>query len=243
MGDANLSAAFSLMATALIIPLLLTWLSSTPVWVDQWPLKGERLEQTCLLVKQQLEAGHIEPSNSPWNMPIFVVSKKSGKWRLIHDLRKINETLQPMGPLHPGVPNPACIPKDWLLLLIDLKECFSIIPLAEKDREHFAFSLSVINNFQPLQRFQWRVLPQGMLNSPTICQHFIHTAIQPVRDQFPNSIICHYMDDILIPHPSQDILAKTVYFHKNSVASAGLVNAPEKYPAFRTLEIFRLYSF
>ena len=51
MGDANLSAAFSLMATALIIPLLLTWLSSTLVWVDQWPLKGERLEQTCLLVK------------------------------------------------------------------------------------------------------------------------------------------------------------------------------------------------
>ena len=38
----------------------LTWLSDTPVWVDQWPLKGERLEQTCLLVKQQLEAGHIE---------------------------------------------------------------------------------------------------------------------------------------------------------------------------------------
>ena len=86
MGDANLSAAFSLMATALIIPLLLTWLSSTPVWVDQWPLKGERLEQTCILVKQQLEAGHIEPSNSPWNTPIFILPKKSGKWRLIHDL-------------------------------------------------------------------------------------------------------------------------------------------------------------
>ena len=57
----------------------LTWLSDTPVWVDQWPLKGERLEQTCLLVKQQLEAGHTEPSNSPWNTPIFVVLKKSGK--------------------------------------------------------------------------------------------------------------------------------------------------------------------
>ena len=79
------------MATALITPLLLTWLSNKPVWVDQWPLKGERLEQTCLLVKQQLEAGHIEPSNSPWNTPIFVVPKKSGKWRLIHDLRKISE--------------------------------------------------------------------------------------------------------------------------------------------------------
>ena len=60
MGDANFSATFSLVATALITPLLLTWLSNTLVGVDQWPLKGERLEQTCLLVKQQLEAGHIE---------------------------------------------------------------------------------------------------------------------------------------------------------------------------------------
>ena len=93
MGDANLFAAFSLVATALITPLPLTWLSNTPVQVDQWPLKGEQLEQTCLLVKQQLEAGHIEPSNSRWNMPLFVVPKKSGKWRLIHDLRKINESL------------------------------------------------------------------------------------------------------------------------------------------------------
>ena len=179
------------MATALITPLLLTWLSNTPLWVDQWPLKGEQLEQTCLLVKQQLEAGHIEPSNSPCNTPIFVVPKKSGKWRLIHDLRKINETLQPMGPLKPGVPNPACIPKDWPLLVIDLKDCFFTIPLAEKDLECFKCSLPVINNSQLLQQFQWRVLPQGMLNSPTICQYFVHTAIQPVRDQFPDSIIYH----------------------------------------------------
>ena len=67
-----------------------------------------------------------------------------------------------------------------------------------------------------------------MLNSPTICQHFVHTAIQPVRDQFPNSIIYHYMDDILIAALSQDILAKTASFLRSSVASAGLVIAPEQ---------------
>ena len=65
-----------------------------------------------------------------------------------------------------------------------------------------------------------------MLNSPTLCQNFVHTTIQPVRD--PNSIIYHYLDDILIAAPSQDILAKTASFLRNSVASAGLVIAPEK---------------
>ena len=73
MGDANLSVAFSLMATALVTPLPLTWLSNMLVWVDQWPLKGERLEQTCLLVKQQLEAGHIE---QPLEYAYFSCSKE-----------------------------------------------------------------------------------------------------------------------------------------------------------------------
>ena len=127
--------------------------SPIPLWVDQWPLKGERLEQTCLLVKQQLQSGHIEPCNCPCNMPIFVVPKTSGKWRLTHDLRKTNESLQPMGPLQLGVPSPACIPKDWPLVVIGLKGCFFTIPLAERDQEHFAFSLRVINNSGSLQRF------------------------------------------------------------------------------------------
>ena len=133
-----------------------------------------------------------------------------------------------MGPLQPGVPNPACSPKDWPLLIIDLKDCFFAIPLAEKDRERFAFSLLVINYSGPLQRFQWKVLPQGMLNSRTFYEHFVHTAILPVKDQFPDSIICHYMDDILIAASSQDILAKTTFFLKSSVASSWLVIASEK---------------
>ena len=32
---------------------------------------------------EQLAAGHIEPSNSPWNTPIFVIKKKSRKWRIV----------------------------------------------------------------------------------------------------------------------------------------------------------------
>ena len=125
VGNENHPPTFLLMPTVQIPPLPLTWLSDTPVWVNQWPLKGKRLEKKpCESVKQQLEARHIEPSSSSWNTPIFVVPKKSGKWKLICDLRKINEILQPMGFLQPGVPNPACLPKDWPLLVIDIKDYF-----------------------------------------------------------------------------------------------------------------------
>jgi hypothetical protein len=56
-----------------------------------------------LLVQEQLEAGHLVESQSPGNTPIFIIKKKSGKWRLLQDLRKVNETMVSMGPLQPGL--------------------------------------------------------------------------------------------------------------------------------------------
>ena len=38
------------------------------------------------LVEEQFQAGHIEESTSPWNTPVFIVYKKSVKWRLLHEL-------------------------------------------------------------------------------------------------------------------------------------------------------------
>ena len=64
----------------------LTWLTSKPVWVDQWPLAREKLIQLQALIEEQFQAGHIEKSISPWNTPVFTVHKKSGKWRLLHEL-------------------------------------------------------------------------------------------------------------------------------------------------------------
>lgn len=89
----------------------LTWLTNEPMWVDQWPMAEKRLQITKQLVAEQLAAGHIKPSVSPWNTPIFVIPKKNGKWHLLHDLRRINDQMQSMGALQPGVPSPAMLPE------------------------------------------------------------------------------------------------------------------------------------
>ena len=76
-----------LVATAQIPRALpLKWLTNTPKWVEQWPLPQMKLEALEQLVQEQLQLRHIEPSSSPWNSPVFVIKKKSGKWRMLTDL-------------------------------------------------------------------------------------------------------------------------------------------------------------
>lgn len=120
------SGKFILTATDLPAPHAdpISWKSDTPVWVDQWPLGSEKLTAANQLVQEQLAAGHIEPSDSPWNTPIFVIRKKSGKWRLLQDLREVNKTMIVMGALQPGLPTPTAIPSGALKIVIDLKDCF-----------------------------------------------------------------------------------------------------------------------
>ena len=154
-------------------PLRLQWRSNEPVWTAPWPLTTVKLAAWKDLVKEQLNYGRIEPSFCPWNSPVFVIKKKSGKWRMLIDLHNVNDTMVSMGALQPGLPNPAMIPKNWPVIIIDLQDCFFTLPLHEEDRQSFAFSIPMTNNIHPFQRYHWKVLPQGMKNSPTICQYLV----------------------------------------------------------------------
>lgn len=152
-----------------------------------------------------MEKGHIEESNSPWNTPVFVIKKKSGKWRLLQDLRAINVTMKDMGALQPGLPSPITIPMEFYIIVIDLQDYFFTIKLNPEDCKRFAFSVPSVNYKRPFKRYHWKVLPQGMKNSPTLCQKFVDMAVQPIRMQFLDAYIIHYMDDILIAHKEKDV--------------------------------------
>ncbi|KFQ20959.1 hypothetical protein N331_11018, partial [Merops nubicus] len=194
---------------------------------DQQPLPRDKLAHLQDLVQNQLEVGHLVSSTSPWNTPVFVIQKKSGKWQLLQDLWAVNAVMQDMGALQPGFPAPAMIPKVWDLIVIDLKDCFFTIPLHPADCEKFAFTVPSINSAAPAQRYQWVVLPQGMKNSPTICQWFVDHALQPFRKANPHLIIYHYMNDVLIAgweKVGEELLQSLI----KTLNIAGLIIAPEK---------------
>ena len=86
-----------------------------------------------------------EKTNSPWNTPIFTIPKKSGKWRLLHDLREINKKNVFYGSLTTRLAFSYCSSLNWALIVIDLRDCFFTIPLAPQDKCRFAFSVSALN--------------------------------------------------------------------------------------------------
>lgn len=198
------------------------------MWVPQWPLSHEKLHAAEELVKQQVQLEHLEPSTSPWNTPIFVIKKKSGKWRLLHDLRAVNAQMHIMGAVQRGLPLLSAIPKDWPIIAIDIQDCFFSIPLHEKDKERFAFTLPSVNHEQPDRRYQWVTLPQGMANSPTMCQLFVDKALQPIRAKFPSVRVLHYMDDILLAADNEKDLDIAFVEMFASLERFGLTISPEK---------------
>ncbi|KFO60352.1 hypothetical protein N302_15398, partial [Corvus brachyrhynchos] len=187
-----------------------------------WSLSAKMVHALQSLVEEQLAKGHLVPSNSPWNSPIFVL-KKPGKdrWRLLQDLQRINEIIEDMGPLQPGLPSPSMLPQRWKLAVIDIKDCFFAICLHPCNAPRFAFSVPSLNRQAPLHRYHWRVLPQGMKNSLTICQWYVRHVLSSIRKQFPRAILLHCMDDILICAPDNNYLDLTLQETLQAIEKAG----------------------
>lgn len=103
----------------------LNWHTDTPVWVEQWPLNKQKLSALTQIVEEEVAKGHIVETNSPWNSPVFVI-KKLGKdrWRILHDLRNLNDVIKDMGSFQPEMLSPSMLPQNWSLAAIDIKDCF-----------------------------------------------------------------------------------------------------------------------
>ncbi|TRZ19392.1 hypothetical protein HGM15179_007720 [Zosterops borbonicus] len=119
------------------------------------------------------------------------------------------------------MPSPTMLPKNWNLAIIDIKDCFFNIPLHPDDAPRFAFSVPNINREAPRRRYHWKVLPQGMKNSPVICQWYVSSLLTPVRAAAHQAIIHHYMDDVLVCAPSDDLLTHALDLTVNALVAAG----------------------
>ncbi|XP_030335442.1 uncharacterized protein LOC115605316, partial [Strigops habroptila] len=139
-----------------------------PVRIKQYPIKLEARYGIVKTIEKFLKFGILEECESEYNTPIFPVKKPNGEYRLVQDLRAINEITKD---IYPVVANPYTLltsvkEKYKWFTVIDLKDAFFCIPLDKGSRKLFAFEWENPHNGRKTQ-LTWTRLPQGFKNSPT----------------------------------------------------------------------------
>jgi hypothetical protein len=141
-----------------------------PIPVKQHPINVEAKRGIAIHIKRLREVGILVPCRSPWNTHLLLVQKPgTNDYRPVQDLREINKRVET---IHPTVLNPCTLlsllpPSHQVYTVLDLKDAFFSLPLAEVSQPIFAFEWT-----DPEEGFSgqltWTRLPHGFKNSPTL---------------------------------------------------------------------------
>ncbi len=138
-------------------------------------------------IQEELAKGFIQHSTSPASAGFFFV-KKEGSLRPCIDYRGLNEiTVKFRYPL-PLVPSALeQLRTAKFFTKLDLRSAYNLIRIRAGDEWKTAFSTTT-------GHYEYRVMPFGLVNSPSIFQSFINDVF---RDML-NKYVIVYIDDILI---------------------------------------------
>ncbi|KAL0187596.1 hypothetical protein M9458_014695, partial [Cirrhinus mrigala] len=153
-----------------------------------FPLSQAESAAMNTYIQEELAKGFIRPSTSPASAGFFFVKKKDGDLRPCIDYRGLNEiTIKYRYPL-PLVPSALeQLRTAKIFTKLDLCSAYNLIRICAGDEWKIAFSTTS-------GHYEYRVMPFGLVNSPSFFQAFINEVF---RDMLNRWVIV-YTDDILI---------------------------------------------
>lgn len=165
-----------------------------PIWTKQYPYPYCDKDFVDKEIDKLLKDGIIEKSFSPYNSPIWTVSKKGldendrPKRRMVIDFQKLNaQTVTdryPIPDINMTIQN---LGKAKFFSTIDLESGFHQILIKEEDREKTAFSVNYA-------KYHFKRMPFGLKNAPSIFQRCVNDILQDFIGKFAYV----YIDDVLI---------------------------------------------
>ncbi|KAE8203203.1 hypothetical protein CF327_g7789, partial [Tilletia walkeri] len=161
---------------------------STPVNGPLYRHSEKELQALRDFIEEEVDAGRIRPSSSPYASPVLFVPKKDGSLRICYDYRALNkQTIKDRYPL-PRIDDLLDrLRRAEFFSKIDLKSGYNQIQVLE-DHIHKTVFKTRYGNYECL------VMPFGLCNAPGTFQRLMNDLFRPFLDRF----VIVYLDDILI---------------------------------------------
>ena len=182
-------------ASLTVIASTLEGNSCETVLSTRWP------EEISITIIELAKVGVVQPSNSPFNSPLWSFQKSAGSWRMMVDYRELNKI---MPPLHASIPLICDLIDQFTTVLgtyhfvVDLANAFFSKAIADESQGQLVFTWEG-------KQWMFRVLPQGYMHSLTICHWLAVGDLE--KWKHPISVnLFHYIDDMLLTSDSLEDL-------------------------------------
>jgi len=191
----------------------ITLSENQPSYIKQFRIPEAHRDALVSQVKDWLKLGIIEPANSRFNSPIFVVPKKDGTMRFVLDFRALNSNSHDDRYTMKDVSE--CIGDigragSHIFSTLDLTAGFWQMPLDEKSRPYTAFTIP------GLGQFQWTRGAMGLKGCPGSFQRLVELAVKGI----PGIIV--YIDDLLVHSKSHEEHRKILQLLFDRLRKVGL---------------------
>lgn len=188
-----------------------------PVSVPMYSSSPAKRQVIDAQLNTWFEQGVIEPSHSPWGAPVVIVYR-NGKARFCVDYRKLNaQTVPDEFPLPRQSEILSALSGAQVLSSLDALSGFTQIELAEEDVEKTAF-----RTHRGL--FQFRRMPFGLKNGPSIFQRTMQSILAPYLWLF--TLV--YIDDIVVYSKTYEEHLEHLDKVLEAIEKAGLTLSPKK---------------
>ena len=159
-----------------------------PTWGAIYNMSTDELKALKNYIDDNVAAGFIRPSKSPYGAPVLVVKKKDGTLRFCIDYRQLNkQTVKDRYPLpliSELLDRVRCCK---VFSKIDLRGAYNLMRIKKGHEWMTAFRTRY-------GHFEYCVMPFGLSNAPAAFQRMMNSIFHDMLDDF----MIVYLDDILI---------------------------------------------